>query len=230
MIFKILFIDEEKSAHRSFKKDFLDSNRERFSGKSIYPEAALEGMIEKIFEYDPDVVLTDFSLNDKKADLPSMYTVEYNGGDIAREVLNRRKNFPVFITTSLGDDAALDGNDVKLIYEKYGSFKENKKDDHTVPDRQHLTFADKVYYEVVLHKKFIELASEEFDLLVSRRQENQLGLSDETRLSELESILESYLDLRSKLPDELRIISNVEKLDSLILKAEKLIKISGGQS
>ncbi len=224
MTYTILFIDEEKTAHRSFKKDFLDKNKERFSGSWVFPTPTLEEMIERIFEINPDVVLTDFSLNDKKSDLPAAYTVEYNGGDIARELLSRRKNFPVYIATSLGDDAAKDGYDVKLIHEKYGSFKENKNENQSPPDAQHLTFADRIYYDALSYKQFMDNASAEFDALIEKRKSEELGLAEEQRLIELDGILESYLDTRSRIPDDLRVTSNIKRLDDLISKAEEILK------
>lgn len=230
MTYSILFIDEEKMAHRSFKRDFLDRNKERFIGSFIFPSPTLEEMMEKIFEANPDVVLTDFSLNDKKSDLPSAYTVEFNGGDIARELLSRRKNFPVFIATSLGDDAAREGHDVKLIYEKYGSFKESRNESQSPPDAQHLTFADKIYYEVLSHRQFIEAASAEFDALIEKKRSEDLSLKEESRLIELDSTLESYIDMRSRMPDELRVTSNIKKLGELISKAEEILKLKSGQS
>lgn len=225
MTYRILFIDEEKMAHRSFKKDFLDKNKGRFSGEYIFPTATLDEMMEKIIEINPDAVLTDFSLNDKKDDLPSRYTVEYNGGEVARELLSRRKNFPVFIATSLGDEAARGGFDVKLIYEKYGSFKEAKNEDQSSSDIQHLTFADKIFYDVQSHKRFLETASAEFDLLIERRESIELSLTEETRLIELDSILESYIDMKSSIPNELRVTSNIRRLDDLISKAEQILNM-----
>lgn len=225
MTYRILFIDEEKMAHRSFKKDFLDKNKERFSGEYIFPKATLEEMVQKIYEINPDVVLTDFSLNDKKDDLPEKYTVEYNGGELARELLSRRKGFPIFIATSLGDEAARGGFDVKLIYEKYGSFKETQKEDQGASDIQHLTFADKIFYDVQAHKRSLENVSMEFDILIQKRQSKELSLADETRIIELDSILESYIDMKSKIPDEMRVTSNIKRLDNLILRAEQILAI-----
>jgi hypothetical protein len=154
-----------------------------------------------------------------------MYTVEYNGGEVARELLSRRKNFPVFIATSLGDEAARGGFDVKLIYEKYGSFKEAKNEDQGGLDIQHLTFADKIFYDVQSHKRFLETASAEFDGLIEKRESEELSLAEETRILELDSILESYIDLKSKIPDELRVTSNIKRLDDLISKTEQILSM-----
>lgn len=229
MTFNILFIDEEKMAHRSFKKDFLDKNRDRFSGGYTVPAATLEEMMDLIFEKAPDVVLTDFSLNDKKNDLPSPYTVEYNGGDLAKELIARRKNFPVFIATSLGDDAAREGCDVKLIFEKYGSFKESQSENDGAPDSQHLKFSDRIYYEVLAYKKSISDASAEFDFLLEKQQsQGELTLFEEERLATLDEFLESVLDSKSRLPDSLRTSTNIQRLDSLILLAEKILE--GGKT
>lgn len=225
MVYKILFIDEEKQAHRSFKKDFLDKNKDRFSGFFDYPLPTLDEMMEKIYEINPDVLLTDFSLNDFKNDLPSPYTVEYNGGDIAREMLSRRRNFPVFIATSLGDDAAKEGYDVKLIYEKYGSFRENSTEDQSPLDAQHLSFADKIYYEALSYKQSLERISFEFDSLLQKRNSSSLSLAEEEQLLELDEILEASIDSRSKLPDELRKTSNIRRLDRLLVMAEQIINI-----
>jgi hypothetical protein len=230
MTYNILFIDEEKVAHRSFKKDFLDRNKERFSGSSIFPEPTLEQMMAEIFKRNPDVVLTDFSLNDYKRDLPSDYTVEYNGGDIARELLTRRKGFPVFIATSLGDDAAKEGYDVKLIYQKYGSFKENKVENESPPDAQHLTFADKIFYDVLSYKQFLDSTCAEFDSLVEKRRLGVLGISEEQRLIELDEILESSIDAKFKIPDDLRQTSNLKRLDDLISIAEEILKRTNVQT
>lgn len=224
MTYKILFIDEEKSAHRSFYRDFLENNKDRFTGLAEFPVRTLEEMVAKIFEINPDMVLTDFSLNDKKSDLPEQYTIEYNGGDIARELLRRRKNFPVFIATSLGDDAANEGHDVKLIFEKYGSFKESKNADQGAPDIQHLTFSDKIYYEVSLHKQFLERVSNEFDSILEKRLARELSIEEEERLIELDKILEASLDMQSKLPDDLRSPSNIQRLDTLLSLAEQILQ------
>ncbi|WP_148293245.1 hypothetical protein [Comamonas sp. B-9] len=194
------------------------------------PTATLEEMMEMIYEKAPDIVLTDFSLNDIKVDLPSPYTVEYNGGDIANELLARRKNFPVFIATSLGDDAARSGCDVKLIFEKYGSFKESQSENDSPPDTQHLTFADRIYYEVRAYKKSMDDASLEFDALIKKQKNNELSLSEEERLAKLDDFIESGLDSRSRLPDALRDTTTIKRLDSLISLAEKILEKSKGKS
>lgn len=224
MVFNIVFIDEEKVAHRSFKRNFLDKNKDRFTGAYTVPLPTLDEMIQEIFERNPDAILTDFSLNEKKGDLPTPYSVEYNGGELAEEVRRRRKNFPVFIATSLGDDAARGGYDVKLIHEKYGSFQESAAlGSESSPDNQHLTFADRVFYEIKSYKQFLDQCSNEFDELFAKRSAESLNLAEEERLIELDGILEASIDQKSKLPEDLKIPSNIARLEKLLSLAEQIL-------
>lgn len=224
MTYHILFIDEQKSAHREFKREFLDSNKDLFTGSYILPEASLNQMIEIIFHNNPDAILTDFSLNEYKTDLN--YNVEYDGGDLAKEIHARRQGFPVFITTSLGDDAAREGADVKIIYEKIGSFRDGKNaDNQTKLDEQHLKFSDKLYYEIKAYKQYLEDCSNEFDTLLEKRSSNENGLShsEEVRLIELDGILENILDRKSNMPNDLKESSNARRLEELISLAKGIL-------
>jgi len=224
MTYRILFIDEEKSAHGKFNRDFLKNNKDRFTGLCIFPEASLEDMIDVIFKLNPDAVLTDYSLNDYKTDIK--YEVEYDGGDLAKEVHARRQEFPMFITTSLGDDAANGGADVKIIYEKYGSFNEGQRENNgAYADKQHLSFADKLFHEIKAYKKLLEDSSNEFDSLLAKRSLSEDGLSqsEEVRLIELDGILERLIDRKSKIPDDFKGTSNAKKIETLISLAQRII-------
>ncbi|MGB4811327.1 MAG: hypothetical protein WBP13_02440 [Methylophilaceae bacterium] len=224
MTYSILFIDEQKSAHREFKREFLDNNKDNFTGSYILPEASLDQMIEVIYKINPDAILTDFSLNEYKTDLK--YEVQYDGGDLANEIHARRQGFPVFITTSLGDDAAKEGADVKIIYEKYGSFKDGKNDrNETRSDTQHLTFSNKLYYEIKAYKQFLDDSSSEFDSLLEKRSSSPSGLKleEEERLIQLDGILEGLMDNQSKIPEDLKTTSNAQKLEELLSLAKKIV-------
>lgn len=221
MTYHILFIDEQKTSHREFKKEFLDNNKDIFTGSYILPESSLEHMIEVIFKINPDAILTDYSLNEYKTDLN--YEIEYNGGDLVNEIHTRYQDFPVFITTSLGDDAAREGADVKIIYEKLGSFRDGNNE--TKRDEQHLTFSGKLFYEIKAYKQNLESWSNEFDALLEKRNSNNDGLShkEEIRLIELDSILENVLDKKSKVPDDLKESSNAHKLEELISLTKSIL-------
>ncbi len=222
MTYRILFIDEQKEAHRSFKNNFLDNHKEKFIGSSIFPKATLDEMLEEIVKINPDAVLTDYSLNEYKTDIT--HEVQYNGGDLASEIHTRRQSFPVFITTSLGDDAAKDGADVKIIFEKYGSFKDTESKNNSSGD-QHLTFADRLHHEIRSYKNFLEEASKEFDDLLAKRNSNEAGFTakEEERLLELDGILEKLIDGKSRIPETLKEPSNVHRLDKLLSLAQELL-------
>lgn len=179
-------------------------------------------MIDEIVKENPDAVLTDYSLNDYKTDI--QYEVEYNGGELANEIHARRKGFPIFITTSLGDDAARDGADVKIIYEKYKSFSDAEHEKDASGD-QHLTFADRLHHEIRGYKKSLDDASNEFDTLIVKRNSEGTGLTarEEERLIELDGVLESLIDGRFGIPKALKESSNVEKLGGLLSLAQEIL-------
>ena len=222
MTYKILFIDEQREAHRSFKTNFLDNHKDKFTGSYIYPEPTLEDMIEVIIKESPDAVLTDYSLNDYKTDIK--HEVQYNGGHLAIAIHEMRQGFPIFITTSLGDDAARDGADVKIIYEKYGSFTDTGSEKNQSGD-QHLTFADRLYHEIRAYKNFLEYAVKNFDDLLDKRNSSGAGLTaqEEEKLIELDGIIENLIDKRSSIPDTIKEPSNVQRLNDLLSLAQKIL-------
>lgn len=223
MTYKILFIDEQEEAERLFHTAFIRKNSNRFTGVFKLPEATLDEMVEFIIKENPDAVLTDYSLNEFKSDIT--YEVEYDGGDLAREIQSRREDFPVFITTSLGDDAANNGADVKIIYEKHGSF-DGRSGDNNTEDKQHLTFADKLYFEIKAYKQYLNDITSEFDALVARRigGDPDFRIYDEDRLIELDNKLEGLIDCKSKVPLELKSSSNAKRLERLLELAGQLVE------
>ena len=225
MTYKIVFVDEETRARNSFMRNFIEENKDKFEGVPLAPKQTIEEMIEVIFENNPDLILTDFSLNDFNA-TDQTHRVEYDGGELACEILDRRENFPIFIATSLGDDAARKGYDVKLIYEKYGSFKDTSSNNNrgqTESDGQHLTFADKVLYEISSYKKHIEDCSKKFDLLIEKRSTQELSHIEEAELIKLDGVLERAIDKKSSINNDLKNTSNSKKLENLLLIAQKIL-------
>lgn len=225
MTYNILFIDEEKSNHRIFKVNFIEKNKEVFTGIAVFPNASIEEMMDKIQEINPDAILTDYSLNDYKMDLPENYTVEYSGGELVDEVLRRKSGFPVFIATSFATTAAQDGFDVKRIYEK--KYFQDSSDESNNGTQQHLTFRDRLFHEIKFYKTYISECSDRFDYLVKKRMDADAGglsLVEEEELIELDKILEESIDGRSKLPDDLRSTSNANKLEDLLGIARELLE------
>ena len=224
MTYKIVFVDEESKARNNFLRNFIHPNRDKFDGIALPPKQTIEEMIEVIFENNPDLILTDFSLNDFSA-TDQTYRVEYDGGELACEILDRRENFPIFIATSLGGDAARKGYDVKLIYEKYGSFKDASSNNRgqNESDGQHLTFADKVLYEIKSYKNHIEDCSKKFDLLIEKRSTQELSHVQEVELIRLDGVLERAIDKKSSIDNDLKNTSNSKKLENLLLIAQKIL-------
>lgn len=220
MTYNILFIDEQKEAHRAFVTQFLKFNKERFTGSFVYPKETLDEMIDLIFnEEKPDAILTDYSLNDhRSADVN--YDVQYSGADLVDKVQSRRAGFPIFITTSFGNAAVQQGADAKLIFNKR-RFADKDASDNS--DDKDLTFAERLFYEIRGYKKHLDDWSSEFDLLFDKKSKEKLNESEEARLIELDGLLESALDQSSKLPESFRETTNIKKLEELIERTQRIL-------
>lgn len=219
MTYQIVFIDEEKTAHFNFLRGLIAKNKEAFTGVALLPKSSISDTLDEIFEIHPDAILTDFQLNDMKTDIA--YNVPFTGAELANAIRERRKDFPVFIVTTFGDDAARNDADVRLIYEKKESFESA----NVAGDDQKLTFAKKLHYAIQAYKQSFEKFSNEFDALLEKRQNGaKLTHAEETRLIELDSILEESIDRKNKLPDEFKYSSNAEKLEELLNCTNKILQ------
>lgn len=221
MTYKLLFIDEQKEAHREFFRKLIKPNEERFIGELRYPKGSLVEMIDEIFnDIKPDAILTDYSLNEHKSDAVN-YHIEYNGKDLAEAVRDLRVNFPIFITTSFSNDAAQNGADALIVYDKSHFGDKLDSDNH---NEKGLTLADRIFYSVSGYKKQLDDWSYEFDELFNKRSNKPLSEPEEARLIELDNHLESALDRKSKLPESLKQTSNAQKLEELIAQTKKILE------
>jgi CheY-like chemotaxis protein len=220
MTYRILFIDEQKEAHRDFAKQFLQLNKERFTGESVFPSQTLDEMIDVIFnEIKPDAILTDYSLNVHKS-AEVNYDIEYDGSDLANRIQSKRQDYPIFITTSLSTDAAQHGADAKIIYDKS---RFGDKEDSGVSSNKDLTFAERLFYAIKGYKKQLDDWSTEFDEIFKKKSQTKLTEPEEARLIELDSYLENALDQESKLPDSFKLTSNAQKLEELIALTKQVL-------
>lgn len=220
MAYRIVFIDEEETAHFSFRRGLIAKNKEEFSGITLFPKSSILETLDDIFETHPDAILTDFQLNEMKTDIT--YNVPFTGAELANAIREKRKDFPVFIVTTFGDDAARNDADVRLIYEKKESFDSA----NIAGDGQKLTFAKKLHYAIQAYKQSLENCSNEFDALLEKRQRDDAGLThaEETRLIELDAMLEESIDRKSRMPDEFKYSTNAIQLEKLLSCANQILK------
>lgn len=213
---RIIFIDEEKETHELFNEYVhyctMSSEIELIT---TFPESKLEHMLEKIFKFDVDVVISDFKLNDMKEDID--YAVEYDGVELIESILNIKKGFPCFVMTSYDTDAIHASEDVNKVYDKEvlnGSITTQGDD----------PFLLRLKSQCDKYRKKIADAQEELQFLIEDSNKRKLTLKEEERLIELDDFLESSIDARNPVPDELKKISNQDNLVKLLSRVDDFIK------
>lgn len=215
-MYKILFIDEENEQLDYFKDHIESFNlNKKVESLTTLPKETVDDMIETILGYSPDAIVTDFKLNEMKTDIS--FTVPYDGVDLVNEFLSIRNFFPCFILTAFDDEAVKVSEDVNIVYIK--NILHNNKD-----EKAKASFLDRVLSQVDNYRFRIKEAHEELNFLLSLRKEGNIGIKQESRIIELDNLLERSIDARNSIPPELKRITNAEKLNDLINNVEDLLK------
>ncbi len=216
--FKILFVDEERDSF----DDFLDyveksSKANEVDVETHLPLNSMELMIDKIIELNPDAIITDFLLNEKKVDID--YTVPYNGTELVQEFLSIKEGFPCFVLTAFDDVAINEIEDVNIIYVKNILHNSNKAQ----RNRAKATFLDRVVIQIQHYKTKIKKVEEELLSLIAKRKSGETNYDDEQRIIELDTIIEKSIDKHSYIPNDYKLSSNTDKLGELLNKVDNLI-------
>lgn len=214
-MFRILFIDEERETLETFE-DYVEKNttKEQLEIFTELPLESEEQMIEKIFEINPDAIITDFRLNEMKEDID--YNVPYNGVDLVNAFQSIRDNFPCFVLTALDDEAVSQSEDVNIVYVKhvmYGDIEQKAK----------AKFIDRVINQIEHYKVKLTSAEEELSELISRRKLGAVSIKDEERIIDLDHFLEKSIDKRNSIPVEYKSLSNTNQLNQIFNKVDELI-------
>lgn len=215
-MYKILFIDEESEAFDYFN-DYVEETvtSEPIEVICEYPLKNLDEMIELIIKSNPDVLITDFKLNEVKTDIK--HKVLYNGVNLVKEFLSIRDGFPCFIMTSFDDDAVKLSDDVNLIYIKDILHLSEKKTNVKA------NFLEKVISQASHYKARIAKHEDELTTLIQRRHDGQTTLLDEQRIIELDNFLENAIDKKNAIPQEYKSLSNIEQLTEILSKVDDLL-------
>ena len=212
MSYKIVFIDEELDQQEILTKHF----------KSLFPNAIIrcefplptvEQMIDKIWSFCPDAIVTDFRLSEIREGVN--YTVMYNGIDLLNTVRAQRNDFPCFVITSFDDQAVNFSEDVNLVYDKIQllTSRENEK----VP------FASRVIQQIDKYRARLKSAELELLSLLAKRKTGEVNVYEEDRIIELDTILERALSVQDSVPKELKKFTNLDRLNKLIDKVDELL-------
>lgn len=213
MDYKILFIDEESTQHDRFL-DYFEQVCPEIVPECEYPLSTVPEMLQRIEELCADAVVADFRLNEMRTDIH--YNVNYNGIELINAIREQRDGFPCFVITSHDDEAVNGSDDVNLVYIK----------DILRPaaDKAKVTFAERITRQVDKYRSRIGNARQELSVLIDRRNSGNANVHDEERIIELDSFLEKSLDSYDSIPEQLKELSNLERLNTLIGKVDDLLK------
>ena len=215
-MYKIIYIDEYKDDIDDFLDYFeaKDTNN-NFDIEYLLPESTLDEMYEKIFEKNPDAIISDYMLNEYKNDIN--YNVPYTGVDLTEKILNFKSGFPCFVLTSYDDQAIKTSQDVNMIYIKdilHGSEeKTNAK----------ANFLDTVENQIIHYKKRVKNAEKELSELIDKSNKESLNAYEEARLLELDTFIEKSTSQPSALPEHLKSTKNLDELHKMIENTDKLL-------
>jgi len=214
-MYRILFIDEEKESFEYFE-EFVENSTTKDNIQVItqLPLQGLEEMVEHIFKLNPDAIITDFMLNEKREDID--YNVPYNGVELVERFLEFRDNFPCFVLTSFDDLAIGESEDVNKIYIK--NILHN-----TEKSKAKATFLDRVISQIEHYKSTIQNAEIELKDLIQLRKSGEAKISDEKRIIELDHFLEQSINKQSSIPIEYKSLSNTDRLSEILNKVDELI-------
>ncbi len=215
-MYKILFIDEEKDTLQDFE-EFVEKSplKAKLDPITMFPLADLDEMIESIIKIAPDAIISDFRLNELKTDIK--YNVPYNGVDLVEEFQSIRNNFPSFVLTALDDEAVNSSNDVNIIYVK--NILYNKEEGNAKAK-----FLDRVISQIEHYKNRLEGYKKELAELIEIRKKGDADISIESRIIELDDLLEKSINGKSVIPSEFKTLTNSNKLDNILSKVDQLLK------
>ena len=211
--YKILFIDEEEEEQDKFYNYF-----EKFCPdvvpECLLPKANIEEMLGVIFDKHADAVVTDFRLNEIRKYVK--YNVNYNGVDLIKELRKNREAFPSFVMTSHDDEAVNDTDDVNVVYIKDILISDK--------DKAKVTFAQRIIRQIEKYRANVSAANEELNSLIDKRRRGEAGVYDEKRIIVLDSFLERSYGSYDAVPSEMKKLSNLDKLNELIEKADEILR------
>lgn len=216
-MYKLLYIDEDKEQIENFL-DYIEGTNMNSIFKVItkLPCGDIEEMISEIIKINPDVIVSDFLLNENIGALG--YNVPYNGVELVEEFLNIRHKFPCFVLTAKDKDAVSDSEDVNLVYTKSLMTTE------IADSKAKVKFTDRLLNQIEHYRARIANAQEELIHLLELRKNGSVDFEIEKRIIDLDDILEKSIDATHSIPSEFKAFSNTERLDVILSKVDELIK------
>lgn len=221
--FKIVFIDEEQESLDDFLY-YINRSTHKTMIESIVlkPEPEISDMINKIITINPDIIISDYMLNEAVGELG--YNVSYDGTELIMEFLKIREGFPCFVMTALDDEAIVSIDDVNMVYIKKIMHTSYNQSDAKAD------FIQRIIRQAENYKSRIEKAEQELLKLIKLRRTNKASIKDEQQILELDSFLERSIDKRNSIPKEYKTLSNNKMLTDLLKHVDCLIEELGHEN
>lgn len=216
-MYKLLYIDEEQEQIDNFLNYIDDTNSSSlFNVVTRLPLGDKDEMLHEIFKINPDVIVSDFLLNENIGGLG--YNVPYNGVELMEDFLSIRNKFPCFVLTAKDKDAISGSEDVNLVYTK--SLITSEIED----TKAKVKFTDRLIKQIEHYKNRIESYKNELADLVEKRKKGGADFVLESRIIELDGLLEKSINGKSVIPEEFKTLTNSNKLDNILNKVDQLLK------
>jgi DNA-binding NarL/FixJ family response regulator len=211
---RLVYIDEQDDQRRTMVRAAILSD-EFADGevRSLEPLPMLDDMVGKIDELRPEVVITDYRLNEYMAG------ITYSGIDLVAALQQRHKGFPCFVTTGFAIDAAGEAAsnvDINTIYAKSETQVTEADNENTLP------FFKRVRLKVEAYHALLQRLEDEHVALRTKLKASSLSPAETERLLSIDGELEAMLGTQHSLPAELKRVA-LEPLNEIVGKAEKLL-------
>ena len=202
--FKLGILDE----YQDDIDDFLHFFDNDFEIKIIELSESQDEIIYKILDTDLDAIAIDYKLMEHNT------KIGFNGDVIYNALTDRLSDFPAFILTNYVPDASKSSikDEFKIIpkrWMKTGSTEGNE-------------LIEKIKLSITKYKKKIDDSEKELLKLIDKKNKNELSAKEESRLFELDSMLEKTIDKESSIPQQWK--KEKSEISKLIKLAEDIIK------
>jgi len=203
--YRIIYVDETLKDAETFQRF---NHRNNFFREIIhlYPCPELGELIQQILDQNGHALVVDYRLSEEAPE------IHYNGEDVVKNFLENRPNFPVFILTAYEEAVIEESNNAVIVNDK-GDIWNND-----------VRFLKRIKRQIENYRNEIDRAEKRLLELIKCRQEGTLNISEEQELIELDSFLERSLDAYHAIPEDAKKISNAEKLNELLNKADLLLE------
>jgi len=201
--YSVLLVNGE--TEQKFKFEHYYKGFEDFEFIIQEPPHNISDLINYIVTSNIAAVISEFNLQENNPN------ILYYGNDVIHELLKVKPNFPVFIFTSYEAEALDSVESVHYVYSK-----------QLMNDKNH-KFLKLVKKEIDKYQYRIEQAQKEFSELKLKSLEQDLGVSEEKRLLDLDDFLEKTIDQKKAIPTQMK-GKYIDKLSEVLKKTDELIE------